>query len=78
MDAYAKLAEKWGITIDSSEQESFEDILSGMHAAFETIENEPQAEYEILHGSPRRHTGRETQCEPTAEADPHNAWLCRC
>lgn len=78
MDAYAKLAEKWGITIDSSEQESFEDILSGMHAAFETIENEPQAEYEILHGSPRRHTGREPQCEPTAEADPHNAWLCRC
>mgnify|MGYP002762298434 CR=1 FL=1 len=78
MDAYDKLAEKWGITVDSSERESFEEILSGMHAALETIENEPQSEYEILHCSPRRHTGREMQWEPTAEADPHNAWLCRC
>ncbi len=78
MDAYTKLAENWGVTVDQANEEAFEEILSGMENAFETITDKAQPEFELLHGSPDQYGGREEYWEPSDNSDSHNAWLHRC
>lgn len=78
MDAYKKLAENWGVTVDPTTQPAFDQILSGMDKAMQDIRAEPQPEFELLDDSPDQHGDRGDHWRPAPDSDPHNAWLRRC
>jgi|APHM01.1.fsa_nt_gi Asp-tRNAAsn/Glu-tRNAGln amidotransferase A subunit and related amidases len=78
MDVYQSLAENWGVTVESEEQPAFDEILSGMDEAIQSIRAESQPKFEHLHDSPDRHDGRKDHWSPGTDSDQYNAWLQRC
>lgn len=78
MTAFDELAAHWNVTLDGAAREQYRTLVDGMQAALGRIEDEPEPRFESLHGSPRRHGGRDGGWAPGNSSDPYNAWLHRC
>jgi amidase len=76
--AFDELAAQWNVSLDSEHRAQYRQLIEGMQETVRTVTAASKPDFELLHGSPRRHGDREGAWRPDTDADPCNAWLCRC
>ncbi|WP_254764502.1 amidase family protein [Natrinema marinum] len=72
------IAAEWGIDLTAAERDDYRTLVDDMMAALSDIESMSPPRFDVLHGSPDRHDGRDAVTRPGADRDPYNAWLSRC
>ncbi len=74
----SEVAAEWGIDLTAAERDDYRTLVDEMGVALADVESMSPPRFELLHGSPVRHGGRDAVTRPGTDHDPYNAWLSRC